>query len=227
MGKFIDLTGQRFGRLTVVGRAENSKDQRAMWNCICDCGKTTLALGTSLRKGDKKSCGCLAKEWDRRKFNDFRMEGSTVYVRISQDGKEMITDLDIWARAKKYLWSINSHGYARARICGSKEQQFHVFAFPDCPSGMIRDHINGDRLDNRRKNIRFVTYQQNSQNRSKGKRNKSGCQGVNWDKGSKKWHSSIKANGRRISLGYFSNIQDAIAARKAAEIKYFGEYRRK
>lgn len=62
MGKLIDLTGQRFGRLTVVERAENAKDGHARWLCKCDCGgRITVARG-DLRDGKVKSCGCLRKE---------------------------------------------------------------------------------------------------------------------------------------------------------------------
>lgn len=56
-----DLSGQKFGRLTVVSRAEN-KGTRASWVCKCECGNTTKATGTNLRAGIKKSCGCLAVE---------------------------------------------------------------------------------------------------------------------------------------------------------------------
>lgn len=61
MGKFIDLTGQKFGRLTVLSRAENSKCGRVMWNCICDCGNHAKVSSNRLKQGETKSCGCLRK----------------------------------------------------------------------------------------------------------------------------------------------------------------------
>lgn len=57
-----DLSGKKFGRLTVVSRAENAKDGHAQWNCICDCGNETTVIGSMLKSGATKSCGCLAKE---------------------------------------------------------------------------------------------------------------------------------------------------------------------
>ena len=60
-GNFIDLTGQRFGRLLVVSSA-TAKHNRARWNCLCDCGKTCVATGKYLRQGKKRSCGCLQRE---------------------------------------------------------------------------------------------------------------------------------------------------------------------
>jgi hypothetical protein len=65
MSKAIDLTGQRFGRLTVVSRVENIKDRTA-WLCRCDCGKEKIVRGYSLRLGDTKSCGCYHGETIRK-----------------------------------------------------------------------------------------------------------------------------------------------------------------
>ncbi len=58
---FIDLTGQRFGRLIVIERAENIKG-KAAWKCKCDCDKTLVVSSNNLRKGNTLSCGCLQKE---------------------------------------------------------------------------------------------------------------------------------------------------------------------
>ncbi len=59
MGKLIDLTGQRFGKLTVIERSANSKDGKAYWKCKCDCGKETIVRSSNLRGGQVQSCGCL------------------------------------------------------------------------------------------------------------------------------------------------------------------------
>lgn len=60
--RFIDLSGQRFGRLVVIERVENSKDNRTQWLCKCDCGNTKVVQSCHLRRGDIVSCGCYAKE---------------------------------------------------------------------------------------------------------------------------------------------------------------------
>ena len=62
MSKIVDLTGQRFGRLVVVNSNGKDKYKNILWECLCDCGKTTESVGYSLRSGDKKSCGCLSYE---------------------------------------------------------------------------------------------------------------------------------------------------------------------
>ena len=61
MGKFIDLTGMKFGRLTVISRTEN-KGRLTAWNCLCDCGNTCVVVGGNLKSGHTKSCGCYDRE---------------------------------------------------------------------------------------------------------------------------------------------------------------------
>ena len=56
-----DLTGQRFGRLTVIERAEN-KGTKTRWLCLCDCGNKVVKVGSDLRSGDTQSCGCFRSE---------------------------------------------------------------------------------------------------------------------------------------------------------------------
>lgn len=64
MGKVIDETGNRYGILTVIRRVENDKNGKARWLCKCDCGNEIEVVGSMLRKGNTKSCGCriLSKE---------------------------------------------------------------------------------------------------------------------------------------------------------------------
>ena len=61
MAKFINLIGQKFGRLTVIKRLPN-KNNRVMWLCKCDCGNTVEVRGDSLKSGNTKSCGCIHRE---------------------------------------------------------------------------------------------------------------------------------------------------------------------
>ena len=62
MGKRIDLTGQKFGRLTVLDFYGTDKRRESIWRCQCECGNITNVLSSNLRKGYTKSCGCLQKE---------------------------------------------------------------------------------------------------------------------------------------------------------------------
>lgn len=79
MGKRVDLTGQRFGRLVVEGFAHVDEHWCAMWNCKCDCGKTVVVYGSHLKSGNTKSCGCLNQETRGKRFRKHGKSSSRLY----------------------------------------------------------------------------------------------------------------------------------------------------
>lgn len=85
------------------------------------------------------------------------------------------------------------------------------------------DHINRNRSDNRIANLRDVSHKQNMQNAGKYSHNTSGHPGVHWYKQRSKWQAHIRHNQKLIHLGYFSILEEAIAARKAAEKLYWAD----
>jgi HNH endonuclease len=89
---------------------------------------------------------------------------------------------------------------------------------------LIVDHINNNPADNRRENLRIVTPQQNSMNKSSAKNSSSQYLGVAWDSESKKWKASIYAHKKQINLGRFHDEIEAAKTRDIATKKYFGEY---
>lgn len=77
MGKLIDLTGQKFGRLTVLSKVEGNPS-RLKWSCQCDCGALRDVLSQNLRSGHTVSCGCHATEaWKRNQFQNKHGLGKT------------------------------------------------------------------------------------------------------------------------------------------------------
>lgn len=82
------------------------------------------------------------------------------------------------------------------------------------------DHIDGNGLNNRSDNLRLVTNQENTKNRKLNSNNLSGYSGVYWNKACQKWRACIKADGKLKHLGLFDKLEDAVAARQQAEIKY-------
>lgn len=82
-GRAINIQGQRFGRLLVKERIPNTKDGKARWLCICDCGKEVEAQAQHLRNGHTKSCGCLQREITRAKrYKGGRIILKNGYVRV-------------------------------------------------------------------------------------------------------------------------------------------------
>jgi hypothetical protein len=112
-------------------------------------------------------------------------------------------------------------GYLQINV-DSRPYVVHRLAFvymegfmPDCDV----DHINGVRTDNRWSNLRLVNRQDNLRNMGVRKDNTSGVPGVSYDKSKNKWHAYIHVHtSERLSLGYFPSIDEAIAARKGAEM---------
>lgn len=229
MGKFIDLTGQRFGRLVVVNRIENNKYGETRWHCRCDCGNEIDVFGGNLRKGHTKSCGCLIKDTivqknkSNLKSNEYKVLNDCIIAKTNS-GIEFFIDKDDELVLKDYCWSISSNGYLTAyeRLMGRTIRLHRLLM--NCPDDKVVDHINGNPLDNRKSNLRVVTQQQNMMNQKQRSNNNSGITGVSYCKRLNNWRSEICVNGKSIVLGYFDNFDDAVAARKSAEEKYFGEY---
>lgn len=80
MSKFVDLTGQKFGRLTVLSYAGKSKNGSFIWNCRCDCGNTRVAVGCEMKSGNTSSCGCLAHDVLVKRNTKHGMANTPIYA---------------------------------------------------------------------------------------------------------------------------------------------------
>jgi hypothetical protein len=89
------------------------------------------------------------------------------------------------------------------------------------------DHIDNVKTNNHVSNLRFCSNSQNNMNKPPSKNNTSGRRGVHFDKFANKWRACVRLDGKKISCGSFSCIDDAIVAREIAEDKYFKEFRYK
>ena len=92
------------------------------------------------------------------------------------------------------------------------------------PKAMDTDHINGDKLDNRRTNLRICNRSQNMANCQTRNTNTSGYKGVCWDKANSKWQVHITIDGRAVKLGRFANLLDAARAYDKAAKEMFGDF---
>ena len=144
-------------------------------------------------------------------------------------GKVAIVDAEDFDRFKKYKWHISKSSrtfYAsrnkNRKIC-HKELYMHRLII-NVPPGMFVDHINHNGLDNRRKNLRLCTAQQNARNNRPQRRASSKYKGVSWRKDGKVFRAQIWHNAKSINLGRFKNEIDAARAydKKAREL--FGQF---
>ena len=139
----------------------------------------------------------------------------------------MLIDKPDWQMLKdQSIGRVYTDGYGYPTISLNRSHKaVHKVLFPDAKGDI--DHINGKPHDNRRCNLRVCTHSQNRQNSKKYANNTSGVTGVYWNRRAKKWQADIKVYYKKIYLGLFDSIEEAAAVRKAAEIQYFGEFRRK
>lgn len=141
-------------------------------------------------------------------------------------GMVAIVDDDDYERLSKFGWFYHKNGYAMRsyKIDGnSKKSRMHREVLM-APKGKDVDHINGNKLDNRKSNLRIATRSQNNANSKLSSHNNSGYRGVGWMPARNKWRARIQINGKGIHLGLFETIEEAALAYNAAARKYFGEF---
>lgn len=237
MSKLIDLTGKKFGRLTVIKRADDyvsPKGHKAVqWLCECSCDNRTQVIvkGNNLKSNSVQSCGCLAKETSSRihkKYNTYNLSGS-YGIGYDSNGNEFYFDLDDYDKIKNYCWFVDSDGYVKTNVHDKDKHRFiklHRLICNLSDSNYNVDHIHGrdSRNDNRKSNLRIATKSQNNINACLKRNNTSGVTGVSWYKPKQMWRSYIRFNNEWMHLGYFINFDDAVKARKKAEEKYFGKW---
>ena len=160
MYNFKDLTGERFGRLTVVRRAENTKHGGAQWLCQCDCGNVKV-VRTSALHGNTKSCGCL--------YRDTRVELGRARKKYDTNSRLY----HIWQGMKYRCLNKNGRRYKDyggrgITICDEWKNDFRAFYDWAIVNG-YRDDLSIDRIDNDKgyspDNCRWATATEQSRNR--------------------------------------------------------------
>lgn len=224
-----NLVGHKFGRLTVLEQAEDgiqpNGQHRARWLCQCDCGSDPIVIyGYSLnRKNNTLSCGCLAKELVAErsiKNNIYDLSGEYGICYSSNTDEQAYFDLEDYELIKDYCWFVNNEGYMVAKKRG---MNWHIFMH-HIIFGKYCDHIDRNRLNNTKKNLRPATSSENSQNRSPRSDNTSGVTGVSFSTNENKWIAQVRLNGKKVFYKKYISKEDAIRARLLAEKQYFGEY---
>ena len=232
--------GVKDSRWTVIERADDrvspSGHKTTMWLCECSCEahNRKIIAGTELRNGKSTSCGCRLREVAFKKhklYNTYDLDSCEYGIGYTGNGEEFWFDKEDYELIKDYYWYYDDHGYVRAFDCDRKKQiRLHILVMSPTPNGMEIDHKthpggNLHKKDNRKSNLEFKTRLDNMKNQAIRSTNTSGITGVSWHKKYQQWSAQICINYKQVHLGLFDKKEDAINARKEAEVKYFGDHR--
>lgn len=148
-------------------------------------------------------------------------------IQLTQ-GKFTIVDDEDYEKLKDFKWWYSKIGYAVhteyiSLTQGSNKIYMHRLIL-ETPLNMCCDHINGNRLDNRKCNLRIVTKQQNQWNRSSTGKGSSKHKGVYFSKQKNKWLSKIQKDFKEYHIGFFATENEAVIAYNKKAVELFGEY---
>ena len=241
MTKAQDLTGMRFGRLTVLSRNydkqkelfDKTKQYKAFWNCLCDCGNTVIVTSSNLKNKTNPtlSCGCYFEEVRHKqkntKENTWVLDNNNgIAIGTTFDGMRFYIDIEDYDKVKNYCWRISNKGYviANSRNGLNKIIWLHRLVMNIDDENIFIDHRDWDKTNNRKNNLRIATKSENNINIKRKINNTSGYTGVSLNKNSGKYVARISKNKKRIYLGTFDSFEDAVLARHEAELAIHNEW---
>lgn len=210
---FKDLTGNKFGRLTVIQKHEVKKG-RVYWLCRCECGKKTIVPTFRLNKGGSKSCGCLKIELQTKHGYGRRgkrtPEYRAWYAMIQRCSNSNHNNYNLYGGRGIQVCSRWLGSFENFLVdAGHKPSELHT---------LDRIDVNGNYEPT---NCKWST--KSEQNINKRITNKFGTSGVFWEEDRNKYAARIGVNGKSLFLGRFDEMEEAILARKEAEKIYYGK----
>lgn len=200
-----DISGQKFGRLTVHSLVGVNKNKAAVWSCRCDCGNLVEAIGFNLRNGNTKSCGCLLKEFATN-LNLAHGHAAEISGNKSPTYRTWRSMINRCYRPQED--SYQYYGGKGITVCDRWRNSFADFLsdMGERPQGktLDREESNGNYEPS---NCRWADAKTQSRNRGKSKNNKSGYQNVHWRKN--RWLVLFSIDGKKKYFGSFTDVDAA------------------
>lgn len=143
-------------------------------------------------------------------------------------GKSAIVDDEDFEWLNQSKWYLSPRGYSCSKTGGRKNQKtiYMHKLISGSSIGLKVDHINGNKLDNRRENLRICTHAENIRNSKIQVNNTSGFKGVSWNKDKNKYKAYINIKRKQIFLGYFDKKIEAAMIYNKAALEHFKEFAR-
>jgi len=203
-----DLTGQRFGRLTVSREVKREGSPKRYWLCVCDCGNEKTVEESHLKSGHTRSCGCYRKDVQREKTIDLTGQryGRLVVLRqVEMPGR------------KGVFWECRCDC---GNICTCKAFGLRSGTTRSC--GCLQEE---QRKENMKNAIHFVdgTCVERIASRKTFSTNTTGHRGV-YRKGPNRWRAVIGFQGKSHYLGTFDTYEEAVEARLQAEKEMYDAF---
>ena len=194
-----NIVGQIFEHWEVLKEIERKANGTRQFICKCrSCGDVSIKTKAQIVMRKIHHCENCPPEYN------FIIKGDSA-IGTLPDGSQFIIDTTDIPKVSKRWWHKNQKGYIISTLRRSRRHDIKLHDFLLNPSGLpnvVIDHINRNKADCRRKNLRLVTHQQNSMNRSIGRNNKTGYVGVFFDTSMGRYRAKIGLNNRNINLGY-------------------------
>ena len=220
MAPKIDLTGKRFGKLTVQSVAHRATDRTWHWNCTCDCGELRISTGRNLKSGKTKSCGCV--------------HGIRISTPVRHE--ELVQLLSYNPYTGLFHWLVEGRMHLPGQQAGhTNKSNSYVRIGLGCASYLahqlawfymtrewvdLLDHKDTITNNNKWENLRKATSHQNCGNTNLSSSSTTGFKGVNLKGGRYRAH----CQGRH--LGNFDTAEEAARAYDEEAKKVFGEFAR-
>jgi len=145
-------------------------------------------------------------------------------IKLTQNKYSLVDDSD-YEELNKFKWYAKKVGFIFYAYRSYKKKTISMHSYiVGTTKGMVTDHIDGNGLNNQRKNLRMCSFSQNRMNVSKTKSNRSGFKGVSWWAARKVWRAFIYHNKEQVYLGTFKTKLGAYKAYCEACPKYHGKF---
>ncbi|HEL2057774.1 TPA: AP2 domain-containing protein [Streptococcus suis] len=197
--KKVDLTGQVFGRLTVLGDVgKRTKNKGILWHCMCECGTITFVKGANLKNGDSRSCGCLNREArSKRRTKDLSGYENENFIVLKKVGSRN-SRVDWLCRCKHCngTTELNSNEIEVTKSCGCLKK------------GASKEYMAS------------ITDLESLKSTKPTAKSTTGVRGVYYNKRKSTYTAVINVNKRQVYLGSSKNFDEVVKMRRDAEKKY-------